>query len=609
MPWDAPAPAALAGRSGASGAAMASSPVLPADFVEESQATAMRERVSARPLAKEPELRPATLTTELAAAQARAVRPPDVARQAISELGVLAGQLASLAEELESSGLARIHYAAYFEVLRRYLSLARQAWLSVAAERLEQDGASPDYRQRAISVARDVTRLRRECEVVASNEQFPLPRRTPWRWGRRARLMTEALRAWQAGLSAPADPERMGVALFDLRGALQLAMAGGLELTLLDTLSVASRWLVGAVAVASGLALAGAALMDQTERAAGFGVITVMTLIGWLALLLLISRSLGALPELLAGASFSETYSALNGRMGSRAMGGALRAWWLICGTLGVALTLAGLVVGVVFVSQAPEAQQALALLQQGGGATVGAGGWLALVGDLLAKLLVPATLASALAVVALAIPVLLVSAARCVGELTGSRRWSPGARRYALQAATSSIAWLGGALVGLVWLYSARAGLDAMTLTRFSVAGIPVVISARAIALAGALALPWLLIEEPFRIGVGRWRRAWLHDLRTRKNATESHVRRLSAPDPHTGAQDTSEETLRAMQYDLVLLQFYIARIEEAERASSSPLSRSSALVLIAFILAAALVLDAGSGALLHALQGAVGL
>ena len=147
------------------------------------------------------------------------------------------------------------------------------------------------------------------------------------------------------------------------------------------------------------------------------------------------------------------------------------------------------------------------------------------------------------------------------------------------------------------------------MTLARFSLAGMPVVISARAIALAGALTLPWLLIEEPFRIGVGRWRRAWLHDLRTRKNATESHVRRLSAPDPHTGAQDTSEETLRAMQYDLVLLQFYTARIEEAERASSSPLSRSATLVLIVFILAAALLLDAGSGALLHALQGAVGL
>lgn len=541
------------------------------------------------------------------------MRPPDVARQAISELGVLAGELAALGEELEESGLARIHSDAYFDALSRYAALARQAWLSVASERLEQDGASADYRQRAIGVARDVTRLRRECEVVASNSQFPLPRRVPWRWRRRSRLATRALRAWQSSLSAPPDPQRMGVALYDLRGALNTALSGGLELTLLDTLSGAARWLVGAMAVASGLSLAGAALAGQPERMAGYAVILLLTLIGWLALLLLVSRSLGALPELLAGASFSETESSLNGREGSSFLAGALRGWWDISGIVGLLTTLGGLAAGAVLVARTPLAHALPAALQSGKLAELAPASTAAafsLAGGLLATLLIPATLAASLAVVALALPTLVVSALRFAGELGGSRRWSPSARRYALGPALGAHAWLTGALVGVAWLLIARGGLDAHPLARFTLAGAPLAITTRVIPLALALALPYLaLIEAPFRIGLERWRRAWLHDLRARKNATESHVRRLSAPDPHSGAQDTSDETLRAMQYDLVLLQFYTGRIEEAERASSSPLSMGSALLLALFIVIAAVLLDAGSGALLHALQGAIGL
>ena len=586
---------------------------MPMDVVESPLAGVARARATASQAVVAPSSAASSLTTEMRAAHARAVRPPDVARQAISELGVLAGELAALTGELETSGLARIHSAVYFDTLRRYLALARQAWLSVAAERLEQDGASAGYRQRAIGVARDVTRLRRECEVVASNSQFPLPRRVPWRWRRRARLVTRALRAWQENLSAPPDPQRMGVALFDLRGALHIALAGGLELTLLDTLSGAARWLVGALAVASGLSLAGAALADQPERTAGYAVITLLTLIGWLALLLLLSRSLGALPELLAGACFSETRSSLNGREGSRGLTVALRLWWIVAGVGGGLLTLAGLAVGGLFVSQTPLAQALPGALQSGGlaglaPASLASG--LSLAGNALATLLLPATLAATLAVGALALPVLVVSALRFVGELGGSRRWSPGARRYALGPALGTLAWLAGALVALVWWVSDRAGLDVIPLGQVTLAGAQVSVTARAIALALALALPWLLlIETPFRIGLGRWRGAWLRDLSTRKNATESHVRRLSAPDPHTGAQDTSEETLRAMQYDLVLLQFYTTRIEEAERASNSPLSAGGAIFLALFVAAAALLLDAGSGALLHALQSAIGL
>ncbi len=620
MPWNTPVSAASGPEDSSSlfpasqpDSAGGIPPAIPANVVDDPLAVVARARATASRAIVAPSSAPSSLTTELRAAQARAVQPPDVARQAISELSVLASELAALAGELEASGLARIHSAVYFDTLRRYVALARQAWLSVAAERLEQDGASSDYRQRAIGVARDVTRLRRECEVVASNSQFPLPRRVPWRWRRRARLVTQALRAWHANLNAPPDPQRMGVALFDLRGALNIALAGGLELTLLDMLSGAARWLVGALAVASGLSLAGAALAGQPERTAGYAVITLLTLIGWLAFLLLLSRSLGALPELLAGASFSETRSSLNGREGSQALAVALRVWWVIASLVGILLTLAGLAAGGLLVSRTPLAQALPGALQGGGLAGLlpeTTAGGLSLAGNLLATLLLPATLAASLAVVALALPVLLVSALRFVGELGGSRRWSPGARRYALGPALGTLAWLAGALVALVWWVSGLAGLDATILAQVTLAGAQVSVTARVIPLALALALPWLLlIETPFRIGLGRWRRAWLRDLRTRKNATESHVRRLSAPDPHTGSQDTSEETLRAMQYDLVLLQFYTTRIEEAERATSSPLSAGGAIFLTLFIAAAALLLDAGSGALLHALQGAIGL
>ncbi len=606
-PWDmsvsaAPDQAARSSLSPESQPAPAAGapPAMPADAAEE-------------PLAIAPRSASSSLTSELRAAQARAVRPPDVARQAISELGVLAGELAALTGELEASGLARIHGAAYFNALRRYAALARQAWLSVAAERLEQDGASSEYRQRAIGVARDVTRLRRECEVVAGNSQFPLPRRVPWRWSRRARLATQALRAWQACLSAPPDPQRMGVALFNLRGALNIALTGGLELTLLDALSGVARWLVGALAVASGLSLVGAAMAGQPERVAGYTVMTLATLIGWLALLLLLSRSLGALPELLAGACFSETRSNLNGRAGSRVVAVALRLWWVIVSLTGALLTLAGLAAGALLVRQSAPALTLAGAVQRGGLAALASltpVAWLTLAGGLLATLLASAALAVTLAVAALALPVQVVSALRFVGELGGSRRWSPGARRYALGPALGTLAWLVGALVGLTWLLSGQSGLGAITLAQVTLAGAPVIVTARVIPLALALALPWLLlIEAPFRIGVSRWRRVWLRDLRGRKNATESHVRRLSAPDPHTGAQDTSEETLRAMQYDLVLLQFYTTRIEEAERASSSSLSAGGALFLALFIIAAALLLDSGAGALLHALQGAIGL
>src|SRR5262249_19040765 len=119
---------------------------------------------SSQPGADEaPGAREPTLTARI-----RSVQPPDVARQAISELGVLARELATLPDQLEQHGLARPHRAVYFEAIEDYQRLARLAWESVAEERLEQSGADAEYRQRAIIVARRISQLQQEARAASA---------------------------------------------------------------------------------------------------------------------------------------------------------------------------------------------------------------------------------------------------------------------------------------------------------------------------------------------------------------------------------------------------------------------------------------------------------
>ncbi len=210
-----------------------------------------------------------------------------------------------------------------------------------------------------------------------------------------------------------------------------------------------------------------------------------------------------------------------------------------------------------------------------------------------------PAGVVATVALLALALPALLIAALRLAAEMAGSRRWAPGARRYALVPALATLAWLTGALAPLAWLLANRLGLDQQALT-VNVGALSFILSERSIVLALALLLPYLaLIEAPFRLGLAAWRGAWLRDLRTRRATIEAHVRRLSAPDPRTGVPDTSDETLRTMQYDLVLLQFYSARIVEAERAPASPLRLGGTLALLIIVVAGAALLDGGAHAL----------
>jgi hypothetical protein len=126
--------------------------------------------------------------------------------------------------------------------------------------------------------------------------------------------------------------------------------------------------------------------------------------------------------------------------------------------------------------------------------------------------------------------------------------------------------------------------------------------LSLRSAALVIALILPYiLLIDRPYRRGVRNWQRVWLGDLATRRADVESHIRRLSVTDPRTGVQDTSEENLRAMQYDLVLLQFYQSKIEEAQKVRSSPVSERSQYLGYLILVIAALIVDIGASVLAH--------
>ncbi|MDE3229265.1 MAG: hypothetical protein KGO05_05250 [Chloroflexota bacterium] len=525
--------------------------------------------------------------------QMRTVQPPDVARQALNELNVLADEIIKLAAELEASGLARIHAGAFYAVARHYGELARLAWLSVAAERLEQDGADSEYRHLAIGVAREVTRLRRESDVAASNEQFPLPRRHPYLWSVRAGAIVRGLRGWQLALTTPADPQWMGLALFELRGALSVAATPPLDYSLLAALTGVALTLTPLSGLAAGLAAIASALGGQPVMAASFALVTVLALMLWAILLLLTSRGRITLSETLAGACFSDTRSTCNGRAGSQFIAVALRAWWLLVGVVGSALTLGALGVSGYALARLPR----FAPLLGGAPQSAAAGVWQA--AGLLAVVAAPAAAVATVALLVAALPALLVAALRLAAEMAGSRRWAPAARRYTLVPALATLAWLTGALAPLAWLLANRLGLEQWAV-EIGAGGVGFILSGRAILVALALLLPYLaLVEAPFRLGLGGWRRAWLRDLRTRRTTIEAHVRRLSAPDPRTGVPDTSDETLRAMQYDLVLLQFYSARISEAERASASPLGLGGSVALLIIVALGAALLDAGPHAL----------
>ncbi|HLZ24641.1 MAG TPA: hypothetical protein VKQ30_21195, partial [Ktedonobacterales bacterium] len=517
--------------------------------------------------------------------QMRSIQPPDVARQAMSELGVLARELATLPEELAAAGLSRTSATSYFEAAQIYLGLARQAWESVAEERLEQSGAEPEYRQRAIAVARRVTQLQQECRAINANTEFPLPRRTPLFWDRRVGLVRKGLLAFQDRLAPTPDPQEMGRGLFRLRGHIGLAGAAGLELGLLSVLTT------GVLLLLSLLGIGVLAQLLGTGVSGGAALLCIVLLTVLVAALLV--RGPHPLALLLGASVFSPAHTTRNGRSGAPLIAALLRSWWVLIGMVAVLGILSGLVYGGI--SATAQAQ---------GQAPADLAGSLALVGGIVSMTILPAAAAGLACLLLLAIPTLIIALIRFGGEVAGSHGWVPTARRYALEPALAVLATATSLLVVGVWLAANAAGLEGVTLASFDFGTLPASVSLRGILLVLALALPYLLVLDlPYRLGMRRWRHAWMTDLTARRADVESHVRRLSVSDPQSGAQDTSEENLRAMQYDLVLLQFYRDKITEADRTSSEPFRLSSYLAALLITLIAAFLLDGLGASLAHLL------
>lgn len=519
-----------------------------------------------------------TLTQQL-----RSIQPPDVARQAMSELGVLARELATLPEQLEVSGLARTHQRTYNDAMKAYMGLARQAWESVAEERLEQSAAEPEYRQRAVAVARRVGQMQQECRAATSNTEFILPRKTPTFWSRRIGFVRSGLRVWQEHIAPTPDPCDMGRGLVLLRGYLGLACAGSFELATLEIITSAVLLLLGVVGVGALAGLVGAIISGSGGSITELAIALLADLLVWGLALSLTIRGPLPIGVLLGASVFAPERSTRHGRAGATAMYRALRGWWALVGGVGLVALLAGIAFGGTLVG-----------LREPFPGITSVGQGFSQIGGLLTLAVAPAAMVSLALLLLLGLPVMLVSLGRYAAEFAGSPTWVPGARRYALLPALALVAPVICALLVTGWIVTTGLGWQQSPLVDIYLGNLHGVISARGLLLLLALTLPYLLlIELPFTIGMTRWRRAWLSDLSARRADVESHVRRLSVSDPRSGAQDTSEENLRAMQYDLVLLQFYRDKIDEAQRTRRSPSRPSRALLALLGVVVIAFVLD----------------
>jgi hypothetical protein len=523
-------------------------------------------------------------------AQLRAIQPPDVARQALRELDVLARELANMPAALRQAGLARAQRRPYFEIVRDYLDLAELAWEAVAEEQLEQIGADPAYRQHAIAVARPLTRLQHLARhaAQASDAGERSTARRPWQWRARVALLRDGLHGWQTHLDAPADPLRMGHGLYALRGMLALAGAGGIELAALRALIGLALLLAPLLGIGLGLAFVGALASGASPAATTLGGAMLVSVLLWALALILTTFGRARLAPLLAATSGARWRSATHGRPGSALAAALLRGWWWLLSLGGVVATLVAL--GLAISSEVARGLPATPTDTQG---------WAVQAGQVLARAVAPAALLSLAILGALALPVLVLTSLRFAADLSGSVvTWVPAARRYALAPALTSLAFVTAALLVAVYLAATALGWQSTPLVTLDLGdGTQITATLRALALLISLALPYALLWElPYRLGIHRWRAHTLHELATLRADLESHIRRLSAANPHTGAQDTSDENLRAMQYDMTLLDFYRAKDAEARRVSPAPRGLAGPLVALALALLVALAVD-GAG------------
>jgi hypothetical protein len=525
----------------------------------------------------------------------RSLQPPDVARQALSELGVLAHELSNLPAIFETAGLARTHQSTYLDTIDAYLGLAHQAWEAIGEERLEQSGAEPGYRQRAIGVARRITRLQQEARAVSTNSEFSLPRKIPVYWRRRTVLVRDGLRIWQDRLASPPSITDMGHGLFLLRGYAGLASAGSIFLGLLDFLVGATLAMLSLLGVGLAALVAASGIAGSTMDITTFSIGVLATVLIWIFVMLLVVN--GPLPVgLLLGASvFSPSRTTRNSGSGRPATAGFLRVWWLVVGIVSIPAVLGALVLGGLLVRSVVTIATPTSLYQ-----TLTVGGSSLALGVSVAVIVCLALL------LLLVLPVLVVAGFRGAAEMAASPAVVPAARYYAVQPALAVEMILTVLLVIATWTLATVLGLENIQLITLPVGGSSgigaISISLRSVALLLALALPYvLLLDQPYRRGVRNWQRVWLGDLTARRADVESHIRRLSVADPRTGVQDTSEDNLRAMQYDLVLLQFYQSKIEEAQKVRYSPVPEKSQYLGLLVLVIAAVILDSGASVLVH--------
>lgn len=518
--------------------------------------------------------------------QIRAVQPPDVARQAVSELGVLARELDALPDRLAAAGLARPRGPAYRETVMDYVDLCHYAWDAVAEEQLEQAGAETEYREAAVSVARRITRLRQEADHAGGPAAPAASRRLPFLWRRRTHLIRTGLAAWQAQLAPIPDPLRMGRGLFVLQGYVGLANAGGLELALLDILVSTTPALAGLLTLGT-LALLGSALVaGQTAMAPAYAALALTSALTWAVGVLLSATRALPLGLLLGASVFAPMRAACLGREGSPVVAGLLRTWWLLVGCVFALALSASVALGGVFLAAnepLPVPANALQLTS--------------LAGVILYITLVLPVAVCIGALLALLLPFALTAQVRFVRELAGNVDWVPAARRYVMPAALAVVCYVTGLLLAIAWMVGGALGWQHINLLDVSVWMIHGTITLRALLYVLVLALPYvLLLDLPYRIGIGRWRAQRLDDLSARRADIESQVRRLAT-------QEATDDVLRAMQYDLVLLQFYRAQIEEARATSAAPFRIEGRVVALVIAVASALALDGVGGVVIRLL------
>jgi hypothetical protein len=536
----------------------------------------------------ESEVMPAARGNPTLTQQMRNIQPPDVARQAVSELGVLARELDALPDMLVDAGLARSHVRAYLETVQDYLDLCRYAWEAVAEEQLEQAGAEPEYRQCAVGVARRITHLKQDCDQATAGGKVQPPRRLPLMWRRRVRLIRSGLIAWQAQLAPVPNPLLMGRGLFTLQGYVGLASAGGLELALLDILVSTTVAMLGLVTVGATLALGSAALAGRANVVPTDAVIAATCAVGWIAAILVSASGPMPLGLMLGASVFVPSRAACLGWQGSQAAAGLLRLWWLVIGGVALVLVPAAVIIGGVALTQneplpfPSTAAQAMGVF-----------------GSTLYRALVQAAVVSAAGLLLLAFPFALTSQVRFAREIANNVRWVPAARRYALRPALALLIFITALVLAVDWYVATSLGWQHVGLLRVSVAFVHGTLTLRSLTFMLVLALPYLLLLDlPFRIGMGRWRVQRLTDLEARRADLESQVRRLAT-------QPATDDLLRAMQYDLVLLQFYRGQIDEARSASNGPFRIEGRVVAVVASVASALLLDSAGGVVFGLLTG----